>query len=435
MQRSRGRRRTAISVTVAATASLLCVSAALAAAGDLDGSFSGDGKAVTDFTPGQDWASAVVVQPDGKIVVAGESGYGKGARFGLARYRANGTLDPSFGGDGKVTTNLTTGIDFAYDMALQADGKIVVTGEAGYLSRDPRIGVTRYNLDGTLDGSFGGDGKVVTDVTPREDWGDGIAIQADGKIVVGGGCGYSDALKKGSVCAVRYNADGTLDGSFGAGGAKRVDVTATRDWANSVTLQNDGAVVLAGESGFGTRNPNFVVVRLDATGARDPSFGADGVRTIAVTGNHDAALAVGVQADGKIVAAGGAGWTRTVPSRFAAVRLLADGSLDPSFSGDGIRTAAMPIRNSGANGLAIQPDGKLVLVGSAGGQIAVARWNTDGSWDASFSADGRLTTRVTGHGDAGNAVALQTDGNIVVAAEVGYKVSNEKMAVVRYSGS
>ena len=225
MQRSRGRRRTVISVAVAATASLLCVSAALAAAGDLDGSFSGDGKAVTDFTPGQDWASAVVVQPDGKIVVAGESGYGKGARFGLARYRANGTLDPSFGGDGKVTTNLTTGIDFAYDMALQADGKIVVTGEAGYLSRDPRIGVTRYNLDGTLDGSFGGDGKVVTDVTPREDWGDGIAIQADGKIVVGGGCGYSDALKKGSVCAVRYNANGTLDGSFGAGGAKRVDVT------------------------------------------------------------------------------------------------------------------------------------------------------------------------------------------------------------------
>ena len=165
-----------------------------------------------------------------------------------------------------------------------------------------------------------------------------------------------------------------------------------------------------------------MVVRLDATGARDPSFGADGVRTIAVTGNHDAALAVGVQADGKIVAAGGAGWTRTVPSRFAAVRLLADGSLDPSFSGDGIRTAAMPIRNSGANGLAIQPDGKLVLVGAAGGQIAVARWNTDGSWDASFSADGRLTTRVTGHGDAGNAVALQSDGNIVVAAEVGYKV-------------
>ena len=335
MNRSTAWRAARLSI-VAIAICLVFAGAAVAAAGGLDNSFSGDGKAVTDFTPRHDWASAIVVQSDGKVVVAGESGYGRGARFGVARYRTNGTLDASFGGDGKVTTNLTTGIDFAYDMALQADGKIVVTGEAGYLMQNPRVGVVRYNPDGTLDATFGGgDGKVLTDVTRREDWGDGVAVEPDGKIVVGGGCGYTS--DKGTVCAIRYNPDGSLDPAFGVGGQKRIDVTPVRDWANSVTLQADGKIVLAGESGFGTRNPKFVVVRLDSEGAPDQTFSGDGVRTVDVTRYHDSALAVQIQADGKIVAAGGAGWTRVRPGRFAAVRLNTDGSLDPAFSGDGIR--------------------------------------------------------------------------------------------------
>jgi uncharacterized delta-60 repeat protein len=414
----------------------VCSSVAVAAAAGLDSTFSGDGKTTTDLTPREDWASAVVIQPDGKIVVAGVAGYGKGARIGVARYRANGKLDTTFGGDGKVTTNLTKSIDYAYDMALQPDGKIVATGEAGFGSRNPKIGVVRYNADGTLDTFFGGgDGKVLTDVTGREDWGDGIAVQADGKIVVGGGCGYSNTLKKGVVCAVRYNADGALDSAFGNGGARKVDVTPTRDFANSMTLQSDGKVVLAGESGFGSPNPNFVVVRLDTEGAPDPTFSGNGVRTVPVTMRHDAALAVQVQPDGKIVAAGGGGWTQRHPGKFAAVRLNPDGKLDPSFAGDGIRIVAMPITNSLANGLAIQPDGKLVLAGWAGNQIAVARWNSDGSADTTFSGDGRLTTRITRHGDAVYAVALQPDGKIVVAGEAGYGGSNPKIAVLRYNGS
>jgi uncharacterized delta-60 repeat protein len=432
---SRSRTRGALVSTIAAVLLFVFAAGALAAAGGLDGSFSGDGRAVADFTPHEDWASAIVVQPDGKVVITGEAGYGRGARFGVARYRANGTLDPTFGGDGRVTTDLTRGIDFAYDMALQADGKIVVTGEAGYLTKNPRVGVVRYNPDGTLDHSFGGgDGRVITDVTRREDWGDGVSVQPDGKIVVGGGCGYTS--DKGTVCAIRYNPNGSLDSAFGVGGVRRIDVTPVRDWANSITLQTDGKIVLAGEAGFGTRNPKFVVVRLDTTGAPDATFSGDGIRTIDVTRRHDAALAVQIQADGKIVAAGGAGWTRARAGRFAAVRLNTDGSLDPAFSGDGIRTMAMPIKNSNANGLVIQPDGKLVLAGYAGGRVAVARWNADGSSDASFSGDGRLTIKVTGKGDAGNAVALQPDGKIVVAAEAGYNLANvnSKMAVIRLLG-
>jgi uncharacterized delta-60 repeat protein len=409
--------------------------AALAAAGRLDGTFSGDGKAITDLTPREDWASAVAIQPDGKIVVAGEAGYGRGARFGVARYTTNGRLDATFGGDGRVMTNLTKGIDFALDIALQADGKILVTGEAGYQMLNPRIGVVRLNADGTLDTSFGGgDGKVLTDVTRFEDWGDGIAVQADGKIVVGGGCGYAYTLKKGAACAVRYTTDGTLDAGFGVGGVARIDVTPTRDWANSMALQSDGKIVLAGAAGFGSQHPNFVVLRLDSSGALDPTFSDDGVRIVSVTDHHDEALAVQIQSDGKIVAAGSAGYSQTRPGRFAAVRLNADGTLDSSFSGDGVRTAAMPIRYSAAYGLAIQPDGKLVLAGAAGGQVALARWNSDGSWDASFSGDGRLTTPILQHG-AAFAVALQADGKIVVAAEFGYSGRNPRMGAIRYNGS
>ena len=433
MKRPRARRGILMS-TAAAMALLVFVASALAAAGKLDSSFSGDGTAVTDFTPRHDWANAIVVQPDGMVVIAGEAGYGRRARFGVARYRTNGKLDPAFGGDGKVTTNLTRGIDFAYDMALQTDGKIVVTGEAGYLMNNPRVGVVRYNPDGTLDATFGGgDGKVITDVTRREDWGDGVSVQADGKIVVGGGCGYTSL--KGTVCAIRYNPDGSLDPSFGVGGEKRIDITPVSDWANSVTLQTDGKIVLAGEAGFGTHNPKFVVVRLDTGGAPDPTFSGDGIRTVDVTRYHDAALAVQIQADGKIVAAGGAGWTRTRPARFAATRLNPDGSLDPAFSRDGMQMMLMPLTNSTANGLVIQPDGKLVLAGYAGGLIAVARWNADGSADATFSRDGRQAIKVTGKGDAGNAVALQPDGKILIAAETSYRLANSRMAVVRLLGS
>src|SRR4051794_23755500 len=174
------------------------------APGDLDVSFSGDGKQTTDFG-GSDAATSVAVQTDGKIVVAGSSG----GNFALARYGADGTLDASFSGDGLVTTDLG-GTDAGQDVAIQADGKIVVAGSSG-----GSFAVARYTAAGGLDTSFSGDGLQTTDFGAAAG-GTAVAIQADGRIVVGGSSGGDFAL-------ARYDAQGGLDSSFSGDGKQTGD--------------------------------------------------------------------------------------------------------------------------------------------------------------------------------------------------------------------
>ena len=158
--------------------------AGLAAAGDLDTSFSVDGKVITDLTGRWDLAWAVAIQTDGKIIAAGASS-GSGGRFSLIRYATDGSLDVTFSGDGKVLTNFTSGDDWAYDVAIQSDGKIVAAGAVA--GQGGRFGLSRYESNGALDTSFGGgDGRVVTNFTPGWDAATGVGIQADGKIVAAG---------------------------------------------------------------------------------------------------------------------------------------------------------------------------------------------------------------------------------------------------------
>lgn len=155
----------------------------LAAAGDLDTSFSVDGKVITDLTGKWDLAWAVALQTDGKIIAAGASS-GSGGRFSLIRYATDGSLDATFSDDGKVLTNFTSGDDWAYDVAIQADGKIVAAGVVA--GQGGRFGLARYESNGALDTSFGGDGRVVTNFTSGWDAATGVGVQADGKIVAAG---------------------------------------------------------------------------------------------------------------------------------------------------------------------------------------------------------------------------------------------------------
>jgi uncharacterized delta-60 repeat protein len=166
--------------------------------GALDTSFSGDGKFKADLTAQEDWAYGVGIQADGKIVVAGEAGNGGPGDFGLLRFSSAGVLDPAFDGDGKVTTSISSNWDGASDLALQADGKIVVVGESAFGGSNPKFAAARYNADGSLDTSFSGDGKVQNDIASGEDGANGVAIQADGKIVSAGFSGGGD------VALVRY---------------------------------------------------------------------------------------------------------------------------------------------------------------------------------------------------------------------------------------
>jgi uncharacterized delta-60 repeat protein len=185
-----GRRARSLASVAVAACLLLPVAAAPAGAapGDLDPTFGGDGRVTTDFTAGFDGATGVALQADGKVVVVGGTGVeGANPMFAVVRYNPDGTLDPTFGGDGRVTTDFTGGADRATGVAVQPDGKIVVVGTAGADRRNPRFAVARYEPDGDLDPTFGGgDGVVRTNFTPGFDAATDLALQGDGNIVAAG---------------------------------------------------------------------------------------------------------------------------------------------------------------------------------------------------------------------------------------------------------
>jgi uncharacterized delta-60 repeat protein len=389
-------------------------SVSLPAVGDLDPSFGVNGMVTTDFGPDGDGADAIAIQPDGKIVAAGETAYG--AAFGLARYNANGTLDVTFGEAGIVTTDI--GPSGAYAMAIQGDGKIVAVGGGR------RFALVRYGSDGSLDPTLGGDGVVTTNFNPGYDVAYAAAIQADGKIVAAGVSSiearkYLDDTK---VAVARYNADGSLDTSFGGDGKVTTDFTGTYDAALAVVIQADGRIVVAGTAG-GYRT--FALVRYDADGTRDSGFGDNGkVRTSFQHRTGEFATALAVQADGRLVAVG----TDPMSAGFGLARYRINGALDRTFGGDGTVTTDFLTRHDlgyvggWARGVAIQTDGKIVVAGGApvgsGGdtEFALARYQPDGSLDPMFGDGGKVATEWSTKGnDSAFGIAIQTDGKIVAA--------------------
>jgi uncharacterized delta-60 repeat protein len=380
---------------------------ALAAAGDLDTSFGDDGKATTNFTKWLDSARAIVVQQDGRIVAAGRAGSAS-RWFALARYGSDGTLDPTFGGDGKVITNLTDGTDQANGVAIQSNGKIVAVGGAG-----SRFGLARYRPDGSLDPVFGGDGTVTTDFPKGGEVALDVALQTDGKIVVAG------VARDDRFAVARYKANGTLDATFGGDG--RVTTTfAGSDLAlgHGVALQGSKVVVVGEVVG------KFAVARYRANGRLDPAFSGDGRQTTDFTQGFDSAQDVAIQPDGKIVAAGTTG-ERSDPA-FALARYKGDGALDPTFSNNGKVTTQFPFGEDLVHGVEIQEDGKIVAAGATGeggpfSRFAVARYLEDGTLDGTFGGNGKVTTPFVEGYDftIAHGVAIQPDGNIVAAGSVG----------------
>ena len=250
----------------------------------------------------------MAIDADGNIVVAGYSiqGSATGYDFALAQYNADGTLDTTFGTGGKVTTDFTGGSDGANGLAIQADGKIVV---AGHSSRSDVTGqdfaLARYNTDGSLDANFDGDGKVVTHIgPPTADLGsDVVALQTGGKILV---TGYSyQSTQDQNFALAQYNADGTLDTTFGTGGKVTTDFTGGSDEANGLAIQADGKIIVVGRSYRGdVTNYDFALARYNIDGSLDTSFGTDGKVTTDFAGGSDEVTGVAIQGDGQIVVAG-----------------------------------------------------------------------------------------------------------------------------------
>jgi uncharacterized delta-60 repeat protein len=376
-----------------------------------------------NFTTELDAARDVAIQGDGKIVAAGIADVGITSRFALARFDTDGVLDAGFGGDGRVTTNLTAGTDAAIGIAIQTNGKIVVAGAA-----NGRFALARYATDGTLDPRFGGDGVVRTNFPQGSEVAFDIALQEDGKIVAAG-----HARDAGRFAVARYKLNGDLDGTFSDDG--RV-ITAFEGFefavGRGVVIQPNGKIVVVGEAAAPGR---FALARYRINGRLDPLFGGDGRVTTNFTQGSDFALDVAIQVDGRIVAAGTTG--EGSDPAFALARYEGDGSLDPTFGGDGRVTTQFPHGEDVASGVAIQGDGKIVAAGATGesgrlSRFALARYGTDGTLDPTFGDGGKvMTTFVEGFDfTIANAVAIQMDGNIVAAGSAGG--AGGRFALARY---
>ena len=368
--------------------------------GTLDTSFSGDGKQTAQLG-NSDVANGVAVQGNGKIVVVGANCNGVypdvTCDFGLARLDSDGSLDTSFSSDGTQTTDFGSARDQAKGVALQ-DGKIMAVGQGGPSPGD--FALARYSPNGTLDTSFSGDGKQTTDFG-GSDRANAVVVQADSKIVAGGSGGPGGAF-------ARYNQDGSLDLTFSGDGKKTTDFLAVNDLAR----QGDGKIVAVGGS-VGGSDEDFAAVRYHPDGTPDLAFSGDGRQTTDFGGRFEAPTGVALQGDGKIVAVGDAGGH---DDAFGLLRYNPNGTLDPSFSGDGKQRTGFGGYQDGAAAVAVQGDGKIVAVGHAGGvytDFALARYNPDGTRDPSFSGEGKQSTDFGGD-DKARAVAIQQNGKIVV---------------------
>jgi uncharacterized delta-60 repeat protein len=282
--------------------------------GSLDATFSGDGKVTTDFGFGfTDRASAVAVQGEGKIVAAGLAEVPGTFEFALARYNADGSLDATFDGDGLVTTDFAADFDEARGVAIQGDGKIVAAGHAR-VSGNLEFALARYNTDGSLDPTFDTDGKVTTDFAGSNDVAKGVAIRGDGKIVAAGRADVPGT----SFGLGRYNTDGSLDPTFDGDGKVTTDFGSGFDEAQGVAIQANGKIVAAGYARV-SGNDDFALARYNADGSLDTTFSGDGKVTTDFAGD-DLALAVAIQANGRIVAAGCTSCFTFTTSDFALAR-------------------------------------------------------------------------------------------------------------------
>jgi uncharacterized delta-60 repeat protein len=396
---------------------------AQASPGDLDPTFGTGGKVTTDFVGGHDQARALVVTADGRLVAAGlATGEATNLDFALARYNPDGSLDPSFGNGGEVTTDFGgfPPDDHAHSLVQQADGKLVVAGGVfrsdGDFDND--FALARYNPDGSLDASFGNGGIVLTDFADGEE-AHALALQADGKLVAAGVAFTSGAGQMFGLA--RYNPDGSLDASFGNGGTVTTAFGSGIVQPSGLAVQADGKLVAAGSVLVGS-TLDFALVRYQPNGTLDQTFGKAGRVTTQITRSDDDAQALALQADGKLVLAGSANVGGHFD--FALARYRPNGTLDRTFGKAGKVTTDFtgPDNSDAANALAVQADGKLVAAGVAftggvGEDFALARYQRDGSLDPAFGTGGKVTTDFAGSTafESVNALAVQADGNLVAA--------------------
>jgi uncharacterized delta-60 repeat protein len=319
--------------------------------GSLDTTFSNDGKATIAFDyggGGDDRATCMALQSDGMIVVAGYTQISNGGNnaFALARLTSGGELDQSFTGDGRKYISFNGGDDRAASVAVQADGKIVVAGFGTGVGTGYDFAIARVTANGTLDRSFSADGKKMVGFNlggTQNDMGSAVAVQSDGSILLGGSVTGVNGDEDFGVTRLKSN--GSMDKSFGKGGRKTISFNLggnNNDLLTAMAVQADGQIVVGGVTQISLSGDyDFAVARLNVDGTLDTSFSTDGKKTVPFNlGDNDADLAnsLTLQSDGKIILAGSAAKSSLGNSDFAITRLNDDGSVDTSFGSSGIKT-------------------------------------------------------------------------------------------------
>jgi uncharacterized delta-60 repeat protein len=377
--------------------------------GSLDTSFGFGGIATTVIGNGST-AYAMDLQPNGKIVLAGVSFNGINDDFALVRYNSDGSLDLSFSNDGIITTSVReASFDYAYDVCLQPDGKILITGD---FNNGPHsnVAVVRYNADGSLDPSFGSGGiATASSGSNNNDWASAIALQPNGKIVVAGYSMLGVGLDR-DFHLFQFNSDGSLDDSFGLGGMTSTSIgNNNSDYIKDLKIQPNGKILVAGYSYNGTKS-DFTLIRYNSNGDLDPSFSIGGIATT-VIGNGSAAYAMDLQPSGKIVLVGST--SNGTDNDFAVVRYNSNGSLDSSFDFDGI--VGTPIENSDDIAFAVKtlPNGKTLVGGNTDIGIAFVQYNIDGSLDTTFGTDGIVSIPSSNSFGSLSDIYIQPNGKIL----------------------
>jgi uncharacterized delta-60 repeat protein len=417
---------------------------ARAADGDLDPTFGNGGKVLTDLSGGIDNLSKIALQSDGKIVAVGDYRLTNGnSHIQLARYNSNGTLDTAFGTGGRVTTTVSNFGDFADDVIIQPDGKIIVAGSVtspGVV--DSSFLLLRYNSNGTLDTTFGTGGIVITNIGDYLDGVTAIALQGDGKIVASGFRAIvrpPGEERNGDIALARYNSNGSLDTTFGTGGKTISDFGPFPDYfaddATDIIILPDGKIVIVGDSD-GAGYYDFLIARYNANGTLDTSFGTNGItKTDLGDGYEDGAAAAALQPDGKIVSVGAA-----LPSSydldFSLIRYNANGSLDSTFgTGGKVVFGLENLHDEELSNVAIQSDGKILALGDSNSGnnsgFLLLRFNPNGTLDTSFGNNGIVRTPFGSNAAFTRSLLIQPDAKIVAAGYTPLFQSSD-FALVRY---
>ena len=422
-------------------------------AGSLDTSFGDGGKVllydnVNSLVGGMD-NRAASLQSDGSTYVVGSTAtMSDGAQMAVQHFTSAGTLDTSFGINGQTIVTFSGGVSRAYAAAVQADGKILLVGsftESGTSTTPQKtmFALARLNVNGSLDTSFGDNGLVIDDFGDNIDAAaQDVKLTSDGHIVVAGTAANELILGPAAndlFVQARYNSDGSLDTSFGNQGHASFTTANAVDSAK-IQLAADNSILLVGQT-HGLDNGDTLLVKFNQNGALATGFGSNGVVHVGAWG-----AGIALQVDGKILVASSTahaivGWNG--PSDFLLTRYNADGTIDTGFGANGIVVTHFATGDSQAFAVAVQPNGDILVGGTAtnnalpagpGTDFAVVRYHDDGSLDTSFGAGGFLQIDYTNRDDALRQLMVDANGMIMAAGSSTQLNTPDALAVTRFDG-